>query len=506
MQVVEPQQHRMTHREDCESLARDLDWRYSYVSEKDVFPEAVSGRPWRPQADWAGWNDPYRVIFSEYAKIQTEKEAAVAAVAAALGRTQEFERAPAGWLSGLKLHAALLPLAEFAAVVGNLRAQRFGRDSEWRTMAGFGALDELRHTQIPLRLMHPMLRWDNQFDWTHRFYHSNNWVAIAARHFFDDLLLLSDPIEFAVATNFVFETGFTNLQFIALTTAADSVGDRLIETMLQSIQTDEARHAQIGPAVLEILVRHDRDYAQRLLNKWLWRCFPLFAVATGFTLDYLTPLDKRTLSFKEFMQEWVLTQFADSLARFGLERPPYWKAFEKALDHYHHMVYASAYSYRASLWCHLELPGPEERRWLREKYPGSFPELEPIWDQLTGQWAKTDPGIDFAVHGTAIPAFCSLCQIVLSAGTPSHNSARVATHDGKPRVFCSEPCQQIFEADPARYSRHKDVVQRVLAGEAPGNLVAFLTQFSGLSYETWGKDAHGGVYPWLHRHANLKGP
>jgi hypothetical protein len=44
-------------------------------------------------------------------------------------------------------------------------------------------------------------------------------------------------------------------------------------------------------------------------------------------------------------------------------------------------------------------------------------------------------------------------------------------------------------------------VQRVLAGEAPANLVALLRQYFGLTYETWGKDAHGGVYPWIQRDA-----
>jgi hypothetical protein len=43
------------------------------------------------------------------------------------------------------------------------------------------------------------------------------------------------------------------------------------------------------------------------------------------------------------------------------------------------------------------------------------------------------------------------------------------------------------------------VVKRVLAGEAPGNLIALVQQYFGLSYETWGKDAFRGVYPWLHR-------
>src|SRR6185369_2819780 len=142
-------------------------------------------------------------------------------------------------------------------------AARFGRDSAWRSAALLGALDELRHTKIPLMLMHELVRLDPQFDWTHKLYHSNNWVAIAARHMIDELLLGTDPIEFAVATNFVFETGFTNLQFVGLSSLARAVGDRMFEKMVTSIQSDEARHAQIGRAVVEILVQHDKAYVQR---------------------------------------------------------------------------------------------------------------------------------------------------------------------------------------------------------------------------------------------------
>src|SRR5439155_23723209 len=159
------------------------------------------------------WDEPFRTTFTEYVTNQHDKDASVYAVRDALGKTPDLARLPAGWRSALKLHAATLPLAEFAAVIGNLRGARFGRDSAWRTTATFGALDEFRHTQIPLLLMHELVRLDRQFDWTWRFYHSNDWVAIAARHLADELLLSSNAIEFAIATNFVFETGFTNLQF-----------------------------------------------------------------------------------------------------------------------------------------------------------------------------------------------------------------------------------------------------------------------------------------------------
>ncbi|MBV8881598.1 MAG: toluene monooxygenase, partial [Planctomycetaceae bacterium] len=206
----------MLKRDQWLDLARKLDWDFSYVDPKEVYPEVLSGKPWLPHSEWKDWDEPYRTSYAEYVVNQHAKEASVQAVREAVGRVEDYQALDPSWINGLKLHAATLPLAEFAAVIGNLRAARFGRDSAWRTTAAFGALDETRHAQIPLLLMHDLVRWSPQFDWTHRFFHTDNWVAIAGRHLVDELLLTSNPIEFAIATNFVFETGFTNLQFVGL--------------------------------------------------------------------------------------------------------------------------------------------------------------------------------------------------------------------------------------------------------------------------------------------------
>src|ERR1041385_3798711 len=479
--------------------ARKLDWDFSYVAGEDVYPKVVSGIPWLPHSKWLGWDEPFRTTFAEYVATQSEKDAAVQAVRDAIGSAKDHERLDPGWRNALKLHAATLPLAEFAAVVGNLRAGRFARDSAWRTMATLGALDEFRHTQIPLLVMNELVQADAQFDWTHKFYHSNNWVAIAARHFADELLLASNPIEFAIGTHFVFETGFTNLQFVGLASLAHGVGDRLFERMVTSIQSDEARHAQIGAAVLRTVVEHDPEYAQELLDKWFWRSWLLFAVITGFSMDYLTPLPQRTQSFKEFMEEWVIDQFVRSLDEFGLKKPWYWDTFVESLDYYHHMVYASAYTYRASVWFDFVLPSPRDRSWLRSKYPRSWDSIDPVWQRITERWSETTPGNDFAVHGTAIVGFCDLCQLVLCGGTPRHNSAVVVQNKDATHVFCSEPCRVIFERQPERYLAHKNVVQRVLAGEAPANLIALVRNYFGLDHATWGQDAYGGEYPFVRR-------
>jgi toluene monooxygenase system protein A len=163
------------------------------------------------------------------------------------------------------------------------------------------------------------------------------------------------------------------------------------------------------------------------------------------------------------------------------------------------MVYASAYTYRASVWFDFVVPGPEDRAWLRAKYPRSWDSLDPVWERITRRWRESDPGNDFAVHGTAIVSFCDLCQLVLCNGTPDSNSASTLEHAGRSYIFCSRPCRWIFEQEPERYAAHKGVVGRVLAGEAPANLIALCQRYFGLRYETWGKDAFGGEYPWLKR-------
>jgi len=484
-------------RDEWLDLARKVDWAFSYVDEREVYPEVVSGRPWLSHEAWSAWTEPYRTTFGEYVETQHHKEVAVRAVREAVGRVEDFQHLDRAWLSALKLHDATLPLAEFAAVIGNLRAARFGRDSAWRNGSLLGALDELRHTQIPLLIAHELVRWDVQFDWAHKFYHSNNWVAIAARHVFDELLIASDPIEFAIATHFVLETGFTNLQFIGLSSMARGAGDRMFETMVKSIQTDEARHAQIGRAVLDIVMKHDPAYAQRVVDKWFWRQWHLFAVVTGFAMDYLTPLASRPSSFREFMHEWVLVQFERSLEDVGLARPWYWDEFVASIDVYHHMVYASAYTYRATVWFDLAMPSPDERAWLRDKYPATWDAIDPVWHRLDERWRVAGPDLEWYSHGTTPVGFCNLCQLVLSAGTPTKNSARVVDLDGRRHVFCSEPCQWIFEQDRARYAPHRDVVQRILGGLAPGNLLELLRTYFGLSEDMWGKDAARGRHPWL---------
>ena len=489
----------MLNREDWLHLAHKLDWEYSYAREEDIFPEVISGRPFLPHSEWQDWEESFKTSYREYVENQYDKDMAVYAVRDAVGRLENIQKLATPWMNSLKVHAAALPLAEFTGVIGNLRGARFGRDSAWRTMAVFGALDEYRHTQIPLLLFHQLVRWDPQFDWAHKFYHTNNWFAIAARHFVDELIIGQNAIEFHIATNCVFETGFTNLQFVGLASLAHGAKDHLFEKMVTSIQTDEARHAQIGHPVLAKVIKHDPEYAQYLMDKWFWRNWRLFSILTGVSMDYLTAMEQRAYSFKEFMEEWILDQFLRTVDEFGLKRPWYWQTVLDELETYHHMIYASAYSYRATLWFNMVVPGPDERKWLRQKYPKHWDEMDAVWDAVSARWAAVGPGSEneLSVHGTVLPTFCDLCQLPLCGGTPQKNAATVLSFENQNYIFCSEPCRWIFEREPARYAGHRELVKRVLSGEAPSSLPDLVTKYFQLTPETWGKDAYNGAYDWL---------
>jgi toluene monooxygenase system protein A len=481
-------------RDDWLDLARKADWNYRYVDECDVFPDDLSGQPWLPRLAWSDWNEAYRTTYREYVMNQRAKDDAVLGVRAALSKAHLLEALDPGWVQLVKYHNAVLALAEYAGAVAELRMARFGRDSAWRMMASFGALDEIRHTQIPLLIGHDLLSLDGNFDWTHKAYHTNEWVVIAARHLFDDMFLAADAIDTAIQLNFLFETGFTNLHFMAMAAMADGAHHHLFEKSLASIQTDEARHAQIGHPVLRALLENgSRPRVQYLIDKMWWRSWRIFLALTGISMEYLTPLEARTRSFKEFMEEWVIDQFMKNLAEFNLERPWFWDLFIEELDYAHHSFQLGLYSYRTTLWFDVSTPDAGERAWLCAKYPNWSVTFGPHWERLEREWESGgEPGtLDYA-----LPALCNLCQLPTLFVRPGKNTACTLQSGGRKYLFCSEPCRWIFRQETARFADHKSVVDRIVVGEAPGKLTE-LHEWMGLEapIET-GKDMRRGLNPW----------
>ena len=481
-------------RDDWLDIARKVDWTPRYVDEHSLFPEQISGRPWLAHEAWQDWSEAYRTTYREYVANQREKDAAVLGVRAALSKPRLVDELDPGWLELVKFHNGAIALAEYAGAIAELRMARFGRDSAWRMMATLGALDEIRHTQIPLLIGSDLLSHDGNFDWTHKAYHTNQWVILAARHLFDDMFLAADALDLAIQLNFVFETGFTNLQFMAMAAMADRAHHHLFEKTLASIQTDEARHAQIGHPVMRTLLDNgSRQRAQYLVDKMWWRCWRLFLALTGTAMEYLTPLDARARSFKEFMTEWVTEQFVKNLAEFDLEKPWFWDLFVEELDYAHHSFQLGLYTYRTTLWFDVASPSAAERSWLNDKYPQWNDVYGPLWDQLEARW-QAEGETNTLSYG--LPALCNLCQLPTLFIRPGRNTACTLEMHGRRYLFCSEPCRWIFQQEPQRFAGHKSVVDRIVAGEAPGKLIDLLEWMGLTAPAENGKDLRRGLDPW----------
>src|SRR5258708_9424317 len=123
------------------------------------------------------------------------------------------------------------------------------------------------------------------------------------------MMLGPNAVDIAIQLPFTLETGFTNLQFVAFEANAVDSGDISFANMISSTQTDEARHAQQGGPTLEILMQHDPKRAQWTIDKMFWLSARFFAILTGLSMDSYTPLDHRKQSYKDFMEQWLSTDF-----------------------------------------------------------------------------------------------------------------------------------------------------------------------------------------------------
>jgi toluene monooxygenase system protein A len=492
-------------RSEWYDLTRDMNWTLSYVDQEDAWPQDLSNTYGIPAESWWVWDEPYKVTYSEYVHNQVGKDAGVYSVNSVIGRSRMFDELDPGWKSAIIAHYGAIAVPEYIAGIGESRMGRFGRAAAWRNMATFGCLDETRHGQIQTYFPYTLLGKEPRMDWAHKALHTNEWGAIAARHLFDDMFTANDAVSTAIQLTFTFETGFTNLQFLGMAADAMNVGDLDFGALISSIQTDEARHSQQGEPTIKLLVEHGRgDIAQKLVDHMFWRSWHVFALLTGISMDYYTPLEHRTHSFKEFMNEWIIKQFIDQFRDFGLERPWYWnEQFLGELEWYHHALHLGIWTWRPTVWWNPDAGmSPPEREWLEEKYPGWNDSFGKYWDVITANIRAGQPELTLP---ETFPMVCNMCQIPVvspagyAAGFLKSPAPLLLDLDGRRYTFCSEPCKWIFEQNPGRFKGHLGLIDRFLGGLIQPPDLGGALAYMGLSPEECGQDATNYAWAWPDR-------
>lgn len=500
-------------RSEWYDLTRDMNWNLSYVTVDEAWPEELSNSFGVPPEAWWTWDEPYKISYSEYVENQEGKDTSLYAVNQVVGRSKLYEQLDPGWKSAIMAHYGVVGVPEYVAGLAESRMGRFGRAAAWRNMATYGTLDETRHGQIQTYVPYTLLDKEPRADWAHKAMHTNEWGAISARHLFDDMFTANDAVSTAIQLTFAFETGFTNLQFLGMAADAMDVGDVDFSSLISSIQTDEARHAQQGEPTMKILIENGKkDVAQQLVDHIFWATWKRFALLTGFSMDYYTPLENRTHSFKEFMTEWVNKQFVDQFRDLGLDLPWYWNdIYLPELDWAQHAYHLGVWFWRPTVWWNPDAGmSPAERDWLEEKYPGWNDKFGSYWDVIIenvkeGKYENTLPD--------TLPVVCNMCQIPIctptgaNAGRLDKPDPHILDYEGRRYTFCSVPCKWIFEQRPERFRSHETLVDRFLNGQTwlplspdidGGNIstahLAAILDFMGMGLEESGEDAT--EYAW----------
>ncbi len=485
-------------RSDWYDVARTTNWTQTYVTEEEFFPPEMSDPYGIPTSEWETFDEPYKVSYREYVHTQREKDAGAYSVKSALTRSRYYEEANPAYMSLLKMHYGTIALSEYAACQSDARMVRFSKAPSMRNMATFGMLDELRHAQIQLYFPHQLVGMDRQFDWAHEAHHTKNWVTLVGRHALDDIMMTRDAVTTAIMLNFVFETGITNIQMIGLSADAANMGDYTFANLITSIQSDEARHAQLGTPLIEIMIRNGkRAEVQQAVDIAFWRIWRIFALLTGIPMDYWFPLEKREHSFKEYVNEFIVVQFARQLLDVGLELPWYWDLFLEDIDSHHHCQAAATWAWRETLWWNpTGNIGEAERAWLEEKYPGWNSTFGAYWDVIIDNLRN---GREDLTHAVGMPAVCNMCQVPISNKGGVEWKVRVyqLDYEGRRYNFCSTVCKWIFELEPDRYKEFDTIVDRMYNGTiVPNTPEEVLRYMSAGVLSPSGKDAHDYAWAW----------
>ena len=252
---------------------------------------------------------------------------------------------------------------------------------------------------------------------------------------------------------------------------------------------------------MQILIENGKkEDAQKLVDIAIARAWRIFAVLTGPSMDYYTPLEHRKQSFKEFMQEWIVGQFERSLLDMGLSLPWYWNQMVDEFDYQHHAYHLGIWFWRPTVWWNPAAGmTPECRDWLEEKYPGWNDTFGKCWDVIIDNLLAGRP--ELTVPET-LPIVCNMSQIPICAipGDRWKVQDHPLDHEGRTYHFNSAIDRWVFQQNPARYRDHMTLVDRFLAGHIqPMNLMGAL-QYMNLAPGEIGDDAH--QYAWVERYRN----
>lgn len=465
--------------------ALNLSQRHQAFSQDLAWPNAVAKDGAHSDLvikDWSGCPIPQRVEQGSYWALQSEKEKRFYAVIDAFAQNNgQLGVTDARYVNLIKLMLQAFAPIEYA---GHRSFARVARDLTAPVVqfaATVQSADHLRHFQLLTHAASHYNKYFNGLDHSQEWF-DNHWFLAMAKSYADDVSS-AGSWESWLAMTLGFGGVLSPVLYAPLMSGGADNGDMSTVTAGFASQSDSARHLAWGLEVIRFLAEQDAanlPVLQAWINKWFWRSFKLTTMV-AMMQDYMLP--KRSMSWQESWTMYVerpMSAAFQSLNQVGLQLPAHWSLATHAKQHSSHQAWLQALRYSAGLPWHVWVPEAEEMEWLSARYPGGFD-------------AAYRPHLEAARHSVKRGAgehapryFCATCC------TPLMDLAQQSGQARMQRGFCSLPCQEIFNAEPAKQIQQEVVIQALSEKKWPIDQQAGFGLFAGSQDESNFKEWGGG--------------
>jgi len=430
-----------------------LDWEPSYISKGQKVVETT-----RFHLTGLKPLDPFKTFLREYFTMEQEKENRHYSILEASSRLHSGPR-DARWMEAMKFVLGNLVGLEYAAGRQMGRMARSLAPMELRQGYMMQMLDEMRHAQLEMNNVRQNMRsWEDPAGYDIILSGAASNVGGGLFRSFMEDLTTCDPVETSIGLQIFVETGYSNVFFVGMSSAAAAHGDDPLASTMLTIQSDESRHMANGWATLALLLQDDRNIPliQQALDKWFWRAHVGFGMGLALVQDYF--MKNRTESAKESALRWVYDEFLggfyQKLERYGIKAPPHLDDQIAELDSYSHSAAIYIFGAWPFFYHRADPMTSEDMDWLEKKYPGWHSKFGWFWDAYGRCTDPRDRAVVLKELG-GLPSFCEVCQRPLIFPTPDKHTGRSRVIAGKNHIFCSTPCETIYINDPTRYQTDK---------------------------------------------------
>lgn len=431
---------------------KNIDWEPTYIKPEEKYVE-----PTRFYMSNKA-TDPFKTFIREYLTMEREKEARHYALLEAASRIQSTQP-EARWMEGMKFALSILPALEYGAGRQMGRMVRVVKPNELRHGYMMQQLDEMRHAHLEMNtLRHHMRTWEDPAGYDIAQRTSGNGVGSAIARAFSEDFLTCDAVEGSIGLQALVETGYSNMLFVGLSSAATISGDTVLASTMLTIQSDESRHMANGYATLMTLLQDDRNIPliQDALDKWVWRSHTGFEVPLLLFADYL--LKNKTESGKEMSYRWLLEDyyggFYKKLEKYGIKEPRWLPDIVRNLEWASHTAAVYLFGAWPAFYHRYDPIDEREMDWFENKYPGWYSHYGKFWEAYR---QMTDPDEQLLITKAlgGLPNFCQVCQLPTIFPRPDETFAQTLEKNGKTLTFCSPGCKWTYERDPEHYSGFK---------------------------------------------------